>query len=151
MSAWNARLGLLVLSSGLACAGPFSLTVRLQILESISNSADTFGGFALQIVTEPSNAWALDPSEPLWEVSPTGDLTSLLAASSESVRDYTAGAATIYRSTENPATFASGIDEVSYAFASVDSGSQGGDLARVSPFVPVLETEGRLGLMAVNR
>jgi hypothetical protein len=150
MSAWKAHLGLLLLSSGLMCACPFSLTVRLQILESISNSMDTLGGFALQIVTGPSNASAPDASDRLWQVSPTGDLTSLLAASPESVGDYTGGGFAIYHTTESLTTFASGIDEVSYAFASIGSGSPSGDLPREGAFVPVLETEGRDRMIAAN-
>jgi hypothetical protein len=135
MSSWIARLGLLLLSCGLACATPITLTVRLQILKSVANSIDTFGGFSITLVAESASV-----TPELWEVSSNGDLTNLLiAASAEPIGEYAvsgfhgkaahlSGAVTLFYASETSATFASRIDEVSYAFAPAGYDSPCGDL-----------------------
>ena len=92
---------------------------------------DTFGGFALQIVTEASKLRLRLPGTGYGK-SPRPAISPACWPLHRNPSTTTPEAASPFHTTE---TFASGINEVSYAFASIDSGSFSGDLPREGALV----------------
>jgi hypothetical protein len=158
MSSWNARVGLLFLTSGLACASTISFTTGMQVPESISTIPAGFGGLTGYLVTDPTSSSAADSPSTIWQVSPTGELTQF-ATNSNSLRDAIflpatfgsyggdyavsglignavvgidgnnpGGGVTFYNSSGVATSFVSGIDAGGLAIAPAGFGSIGGDL-----------------------
>jgi len=132
-------VGLVLLCSGLACAAPITLSVRVEIIEPLSNPVIVFRGFSTTLVAE--SAGRSTPG--VWEVSSTGDLTNLHAATGTYLSEYVvgghddkvahfAGGLTIYQGSASATAFVTGIDEVGFAFAPTDPGPPCGDVSDVA-------------------
>ena len=85
MSSWHTRLGLLLVSSCLGCAGLMSLTARIYGTAPVANAADSLDPFVLFLATKPAPMSVADDPGIVWQVSPEGDVT-VLAEDSDSLR-----------------------------------------------------------------
>jgi hypothetical protein len=85
MSSWHTRLGLLLVSSCLGCAGLMSLTASTHDPAPVASATDSLDPLVLYLATKPTPRSVVDDPGIVWQVSPDGDVT-VLAEDSDSLR-----------------------------------------------------------------